>query len=70
MPSSIFCRIRWESNDYGMTRWQLMVMQAWASLEDVQRIRTQYLKQCGAMFQWQADYLECQPPKRVLQPLR
>ena len=25
LPASMFCRIRWESNDYGTTRWQLMV---------------------------------------------
>ena len=37
-PSSIFCRIRWESNDYGTTRWQLMVMQACTPLNAVQRI--------------------------------
>ena len=23
-PAQLFCRIRWESNDYGTTRWQLM----------------------------------------------
>lgn len=38
LPASIFCRIRWESNDYGTTRWQLMVMQACTPLDDVQRI--------------------------------
>lgn len=38
LPASIFCRIRWESNDYGTTRWQLMVMQAWTPLDAVQRI--------------------------------
>lgn len=37
-PASIFCRIRWESNDYGTTRWQLMVMQACTPLDAVQRI--------------------------------
>ncbi|WP_312417647.1 DUF2840 domain-containing protein [Comamonas sp.] len=37
-PASIFCRIRWESNDYGTTRWQLMVMQACTPLDTVQRI--------------------------------
>ena len=34
----LFCRIRWESNDYGTTRWQLMVMQACTPLDAVQRI--------------------------------
>jgi hypothetical protein len=38
LPASIFCRIRWESNDYGTTRWQLMVMQACTPLDAVQRI--------------------------------
>ncbi|WP_426145771.1 DUF2840 domain-containing protein [Ralstonia pseudosolanacearum] len=38
LPQAIFCRIRWESNDYGTTRWQLMVMQACTPLEAVQRI--------------------------------
>ena len=38
LPASIFCRIRWESNDHGTTRWQLMVMQACTPLDAVQRI--------------------------------
>ena len=38
LPASIFCRIRWESNDFGTTRWQLMVMQACTPWEAVQRI--------------------------------
>ena len=38
LPASIFCRIHWESNDYGTIRWQLMVMQACTSLDAVQRI--------------------------------
>ena len=38
LPASIFCRIRWESNDYGTTRWQLMVMQACTPQDAVQRI--------------------------------
>jgi hypothetical protein len=25
--AAVFCRVRWESNDYGTTRWQLMVLQ-------------------------------------------
>lgn len=37
-PASIFGRIRWEGNDYGTTRWQLMVMQACTSLDTAQRI--------------------------------
>jgi hypothetical protein len=28
LPGAMFCRIRWQANDYGTIRWQLMVMQA------------------------------------------
>ena len=28
LPRAMFCRVRWEANDYGTIRWQLMVMQA------------------------------------------
>ncbi len=35
---SVFCRVRWESNDYGTTRWQLMVLQACTPGERMQRI--------------------------------
>ena len=38
LPASIFCRIRWESNEYGTTRWQLMVMQACTPWDAVQRV--------------------------------
>ncbi len=38
LPAALFCRVRWESNDYGTTRWQLMVMQACTPLDAVQRI--------------------------------
>ncbi|KRE89468.1 transposase [Frateuria sp. Soil773] len=38
VPASIFCRIRWEANDYSTTRWQLMVMQACTPLDAMQRI--------------------------------
>lgn len=38
LPASIFCRIRWESNDYGTTRWQVMVMQACTAVDAVQRV--------------------------------
>lgn len=37
-PGAVFCRVRWESNDYGTTRWQLMVMQACTPGERMQRI--------------------------------
>ena len=37
-PAAVFCRLRWESNDYGTTRWQLMVLQACSPLDDIQRI--------------------------------
>lgn len=38
LSAAIFCRVRWESNDYGTTRWQLMVLQACTPLDAVQRI--------------------------------
>ena len=38
LPTAIFCRIRWEANDYGTIRWQLMMMQAATPLDVVQRI--------------------------------
>lgn len=38
LPASVFCRVRWQANDYGTTRWQIMVMQACTPLDTVQRI--------------------------------
>ena len=38
LPAALFCRVRWESNDYGTTRWQLMVLQTSTPLDAVQRI--------------------------------
>ncbi|MCK7449437.1 DUF2840 domain-containing protein [Enterobacter bugandensis] len=38
MPGAMFCRVRWQANDYGTIRWQLMVMQAATPLDAVQRI--------------------------------
>lgn len=38
LPAAMLCRVRWESNDYGTTRWQLMVLQACTPLDAVQRI--------------------------------
>ena len=38
LPRAMFCRVRWEANDYGTIRWQLMVMQAATPLDDLQRI--------------------------------
>ncbi|QKD46344.1 DUF2840 domain-containing protein [Alicycliphilus denitrificans] len=37
-PGAVFCRVRWESNDYGTTRWQLMVLQVCTPGERMQRI--------------------------------
>lgn len=37
-PAALFCRVRWESNDYGTTRWQLMVLQTCTPFYAVQRI--------------------------------
>ncbi|MFT3719268.1 MAG: DUF2840 domain-containing protein [Pseudorhodoferax sp.] len=38
LPGAVFCRIRWQANDYGTIRWQLMVMQACTPLDGAQRI--------------------------------
>lgn len=38
LSGAMFCRIRWQANDYGTVRWQLMVMQACTPLDAVQRI--------------------------------
>jgi hypothetical protein len=38
LPAALFCRVRWESNDYGTTRWQLVVLQTCTPLDAVQRI--------------------------------
>ena len=38
LPGAVFCRIRWQSNDFGTIRWQLMVMQACTPLDVAQRI--------------------------------
>lgn len=37
-PAAVFCRVRWESKDYGTTHWQLMVLQTCMPLDAVQRI--------------------------------
>ena len=38
LPNAMLCRIRWQANDYGTIRWQLMVMQAATPQDDMQRI--------------------------------
>ena len=38
LPNAIFCRIRWQANDYGTVRWQLMVMQSGLPRDAMQRI--------------------------------
>lgn len=38
LPGAMLCRIRWQANDYGTIRWQLMVMQACTPLDAMQRI--------------------------------
>ena len=37
-PNAVLCRIRWQANDYGTVRWQLMVMQACMPMDGAQRI--------------------------------
>lgn len=38
LPGARFARIRWEGNNYGTTRWQLMVLQACTPRDAMQRI--------------------------------
>ena len=38
LPGAVVCRSRWQANDYGTVRWQLMVMQACTPLDAAQRI--------------------------------
>ncbi|OZI62742.1 MULTISPECIES: DUF2840 domain-containing protein [Bordetella] len=38
MPNAVLCRIRWQANDYGTIRWQLMVMQTCPPLDTAQRL--------------------------------
>ncbi len=38
-PNAIFARVLWQGNDYGTTRWQLIVLQACKPLDSMQRIR-------------------------------
>ena len=38
LPGAVFCRVRWQANDYGTIRWQLRVMQACTQLEAAQCI--------------------------------
>jgi hypothetical protein len=37
-PTTTFCRVHWESNEYGTTRWQLLVLQTCSPLDAIQRI--------------------------------
>ena len=37
-PGSVFGRIWWEANEYGTTRWDLMVLQAGTPLQTLQRV--------------------------------
>ncbi|EPQ7006842.1 DUF2840 domain-containing protein [Pseudomonas aeruginosa] len=38
LPGAMLCRIRWQANNYGTIRWQLMVMQTATPLDAVQCI--------------------------------
>jgi len=38
-PNAIFARVLWQGNEYGTTRWQLMVLQACKPLDTMQHIR-------------------------------
>ena len=38
LPNAVLCHVRWQANDYGTIRWQLMVMQACMPMDGAQRI--------------------------------
>ncbi|MBA1278051.1 MULTISPECIES: DUF2840 domain-containing protein [Pseudomonadaceae] len=38
LPGAIFCRVRWQANEYGTVSWQLTVMQGCTQRDAVQRI--------------------------------
>lgn len=37
-PDTVCCRVKWLGNDYGTALWQLAVLQAPATLDDIQRV--------------------------------
>jgi endonuclease YncB( thermonuclease family) len=37
-PGAVFCRIGWEANEYGTTRWELMVLQGGTPWQSLQRV--------------------------------
>jgi hypothetical protein len=37
-PGAVFCRIRWQANEYGTTLWELSILQAAAPGESTQRV--------------------------------
>lgn len=37
-PLAMFCRVHWQANDHGTTLWHLMVLQAGAPLDTLQRL--------------------------------
>ena len=37
LPAAMFCRVRWEFNDYGTARWQLLVLQTCMPFDAAQR---------------------------------
>jgi hypothetical protein len=37
-PGAVFCRIWWHANEYGTTRWELMVLQAGTPRQTLQRV--------------------------------
>src|SRR5690606_23926650 len=38
LPGAMLCRIRWQANDHGTVRWQLMVMQVCTPMDAMQCI--------------------------------
>ena len=39
LPGAIFARVLWQANDYGTTRWQIMVLHACKPFDSMQRIQ-------------------------------
>ena len=37
-PGAVFCRIWWEANTYGTTRWELLALQAGTPKQSIQRV--------------------------------
>lgn len=67
LPGAMLCRIRWQANDYGTIRWQLMVMQACTPLDAAQPASRRVLvRACALASCWRA----CPPAASLRWPGR